>query len=306
MCLCFVSFSYAELGVRHARQAPKCGQTSVPNKVSFSADGTPLKRIVGGIDAAPGSIPWQVSLKFKKGGHFCGGSLVRVNGQEKSDIVITAAHCIEVYDFGEDELMNNTVNDFDVVLGAHDLRQTANGEQRVAVGKIANHASWIYPNKANPMRGFNNDIAVLKLKTPVAFSKTIQPICLPSSSSDNPAVGKFGIVSGWGGIKARSIDNSDRDQQEYPNILQQVTVPVTGSCTSAEFLCGAYAEGGKDSCQGDSGGPYFFKKPQGFVLYGVVSNGAGCAQKGYPGMYSRVSNYLQWINGKIQEMSDVK
>jgi len=301
VCLCFGSFSSAESGVRRAREAATCGQTSVPNKVSFSADGTPLKRIVGGVDATPHSIPWQVSLRFKKNGqHFCGGSLIRVNNQEKSDIVVTAAHCIEVYLMPDGPLHNLTENDLDVFLGAQKISESANGQQKLAVGKIAKHPSWTYPTKANPGIAFNNDIAVLKLKSPVAFSKTIQPICLPTNKADDPAVGKFGIVSGWGDLV--------EDSQKGSDTLQQVLMPVLSSavCATSTTLCGGYAEGGKDSCQGDSGGPYFFKKPQGFVLHGVVSNGIGCARRGQPGVYARVSNYLEWINGKVKELSEVK
>jgi len=299
------SFAYATPGFRPSRQAATCGQTFVANKVSFSADGTPLKRIVGGIEATPHSIPWQVSLRTKRNQHFCGGSLVRVNNQDKSDIIVTAAHCLEVEIQGR--LMNFTETDLDVVLGAHIRNRQANGEQKLAVGKIAKHPGWVYPTVARPNVQFNNDIAILKLATPITFSKTIQPICLPSSSSDNPADGSFGIVSGWG--------DTFEGQQQGSDVLRQVTVPVVGSDNCARVyggldratnLCGGYTEGGKDSCQGDSGGPYVFKKPQGFVLYGVVSNGAGCAQRGVPGLYSRVSNYIPWITQKIRELSSIK
>lgn len=51
-----------------------------------------------------------------------------------------------------------------------------------------------------------------------------------------------------------------------------------------------------DTCQGDSGGPLVFNDENNVaVVYGIVSFGIGCARKGIPGVYSRVSNYLGWI-----------
>lgn len=43
---------------------------------------------------------------------------------------------------------------------------------------------------------YNHDIALLKLRKPIEFSKTIRPICLPTENSD-PS-GKIATVIGWG------------------------------------------------------------------------------------------------------------
>ncbi|HLL26043.1 MAG TPA: serine protease [Xanthobacteraceae bacterium] len=51
-----------------------------------------------------------------------------------------------------------------------------------------------------------------------------------------------------------------------------------------------------DSCQGDSGGPLFMKAPDGKpVLVGIVSFGAGCGSATEPGIYTRVSKYVDWV-----------
>ncbi|MBN3295442.1 KLKB1 protein, partial [Amia calva] len=47
---------------------------------------------------------------------------------------------------------------------------------------------------------------------------------------------------------------------------------------------------------GDSGGPLVCRKTgQPWVLAGLTSFGAGCALKDYPGVFTRVSSYRDWI-----------
>ena len=56
------------------------------------------------------------------------------------------------------------------------------------------------------------------------------------------------------------------------------------------MICAGKA--GKDSCQGDSGGPMVDSEGK---QVGIVSWGYGCADEGYPGVYTRVSHYYDWI-----------
>lgn len=81
-----------------------------------------------------------------------------------------------------------------------------------------------------------------------------------------------------------------------------MSVPVVARATcdsdydgeiSNNMFCAAVAAGGKDSCSGDSGGPIV--DPSG-TLVGVVSWGQGCAERGFPGVYTRLGNYVSFIN----------
>lgn len=103
------------------------------------------------------------------------------------------------------------------------------------------------------------------------------------------------------------------------NVKMQVWLPVVSNedCNKVYMqkgisigngqLCAGGAEG-KDSCTGDSGGPLMstgIMRRDGKVRYfvaGVVSYGPdSCGTKGWPGVYTRVSNYTDWILNQLAE-----
>ncbi|XP_031417422.1 testisin-like [Clupea harengus] len=154
-----------------------------------------------------------------------------------------------------------------------------------------------YDNKTN-----DNDIAMLRLSSPVQFTNFIRPVCLAASGSvfNN---GTDSWVTGWGSI-------GEGVALPFPETLQEVEVPVVGNrqcnCLNGagtiteNMICAGLLAGGKDSCQGDSGGPMVNKQQTVWVQSGVVSFGFGCARPELPGVYSRVSRYQSWIGSQIQ------
>uniref|UniRef100_A0A8C3FBE6 Peptidase S1 domain-containing protein n=1 Tax=Chrysemys picta bellii TaxID=8478 RepID=A0A8C3FBE6_CHRPI len=112
-------------------------------------------KIVGGIEASKGEIPWQVSLK-EGSRHFCGATVI---GERW---LLSAAHC-----FNQDRT----------------LGWTAFGPDPVSIKKVVQHPSY------NPII-LDFDVAVLELASPLRFNKFIQPVCLPLAVQKFPVVTK--------------------------------------------------------------------------------------------------------------------
>ncbi len=245
--------------------------------------------IVGGQEADPGEWPWQVALVKKANGadlyngQFCGGTIVA------ADWVVTAAHCVE----------GRTTAYLDIVAGIHNLGSPDPNFQRRTISQIIKHPGW---NSST----FDNDIALLKLSSPIAernASGGTLPIRYAKLVPDNigDLADKNVAVTGWG--------NRAPGGQDYPTKLHEVVVPVATNTAcanayapdpiTANMLCAGTT--GKDSCQGDSGGPLVYKNSGTWQLAGVVSWGIGCANPDvdYLGVYARVSRYIGWINGYI-------
>lgn len=245
-------------------------------------------RIVGGQEAIPGAWPWQVAL-IQAGGdlyfhQYCGGSLI------DEEWVLTAAHCAD----------GALPSQIEIAVGVHDLSQPEPGFQRRAVSQIVIHPNYNFST-------FDSDIALLKLATPVALGQPSGglPVGLisPVAASSGALVGVMATTTGWGNRAGQPLPGGN----DYPTTLHQVDVPIMsdsdcqfayGNTVTANMLCAGYLAGGKDSCQGDSGGPLVFFDPssQRWQQAGVVSWGFGCAAPNSPGVYTRLSQFSDWIS----------
>ena len=104
---------------------------------------------------------------------------------------------------------------------------------------------------------------------------------------------------------------------EYSRTLLQAWVPLLPSwkCkkrygnrfTSRMMCAGSLSDRRRvDSCQGDSGGPLVCQDEGGrWVLTGVISWGHGCGDPTYPGVYTRVSRFLRWIEKETHSLAKI-
>ncbi|XP_069784059.1 transmembrane protease serine 9 isoform X2 [Narcine bancroftii] len=238
--------------------------------------GTPMvsNRIVGGTEAAVGEWPWQVSLRLTGNGHECGATVVG------DTWLISAAHCFASFP---------KPKRWEAVLGTiyrNDQRSTTVTRK---IKKIIIHPSF-------NLISLDYDVALVELSAPVTFSKSIQPVCLPSPAHIFPT-GKNCTITGWG---VMSESNAS-----LPVILQKATVPIfnISKCDklyrdpiTPRMICAGFFAGEVDSCQGDSGGPLVCEEAPGkWFLAGIVSWGEGCARPDKPGVYTRVTVIQVWV-----------
>ncbi|KAM4834065.1 complement factor I isoform 2-T2 [Thomomys bottae] len=233
------------------------------------------KRVVGGKPAQVGDFPWQVAIKDDEklncGGIYIGGCWI-----------LTAAHCVRP----------SRIRYYQIWTGLLDWITPNNAKLMIEyVEKIIVHEHY---NGTT----YQNDIALIEMKKNANLkechiSNSI-PACVPWSPYLFQPNDRC-IISGWG----REKDN----QKVYS--LRWGEVKLIGNCSKfypnryyeKEMQCAGTEDGSIDACKGDSGGPLVCTDANNVTyVWGIVSWGENCGKPEFPGVYTKVANYFEWIS----------
>ena len=242
------------------------------------------------------------------GGIFCGATVVADRW------MVTAAHCYDEtrVQFGSDgekaQIIVNTIRD------------GTEYSERIEIKRI-----YIHPDYHNPIS--YNDVAVLELGRRIEydfdkFGDT--PVCIDKGLEKES---KIATLQGYGetedGVTSRAplvanltiLSNQECQERLRNNITtnQEVQQDITKALplgVGPGLICGqgvfqldapVKATPFTDACKGDSGGPIHQDSPDGrSTIIGIVSAGVGCGE-GYPGWYTRVESYTDWVQCIIDQ-----
>ncbi|XP_058798968.1 mite allergen Eur m 3-like isoform X2 [Phymastichus coffea] len=227
-------------------------------------------RVVNGENVKLGERPFQVSLQASS--HFCGGSIANEYW------IITAAHCVS----------GRSGSSINVIVGTINLKKpykSHRSEQIIIHERYASSDSH------------RNDIALIKLAEPITFSDRVKPVELPKPYT-KVKTNSSAVLSGWGGTVNTWSPTPDDLQKatifiadpEYCNKImkeKRMTIYPTHICANDPSIR-------RGQCNGDSGGPLTVdNKLTGIVSWSIKD--PDCASTKYPGVYTRVSEFVDWI-----------
>ncbi|KAG5667514.1 hypothetical protein PVAND_015493 [Polypedilum vanderplanki] len=249
-------------------------------------------RVIGGEDA-PEHIPYQISMQYKrsnsgagnplfpflgifrkqdsnnnqtqqtKWSHFCGGSVLNENH------IVTAAHCVD----------GMNISRMSIFAGESDLRNEDKGSRHLIESCVI-HPDYVELN--------NSDVAVCKLQTSFPQSEKIQPIPLDKTYVGG---GENCMLSGWGyTTRIKGAPLPDKLQRANMTTYTNEECNQRGHNVGPKEIC-ANNSIRSASCNGDSGGPL---QCDGFLV-GIVSYGLVICGLSVPDVYTRASEFVDWI-----------
>ena len=256
--------------------------------------------IANGVDTTIAQAPWQVALaigtkrsdgSISSYSRFCAGTLI------SNQWIVSAAHC-----FADRTLADNQA--YYAIIGQQNLSDSVPLSAFYPISSIVKRSDYDANN-------FNNDISLIKLSSAINLNTCNG--CKVAKWSNNDAdstVNSSVFVAGWGATTTAAA--STTLQSTNLSIVNCVSNSTGSSYTignntplSTNTICAqSTATPRSDTCPGDSGSGLIGKYgTSNATLVGITSfsikgtnNSSFCNNDpNYPGGYTKVSNYCQWI-----------
>lgn len=227
------------------------------------------------INVDPKDFPGFVQIRQRAGRVYCGG--VKIG----PGLVVTAAHC--VYKVPPSQLkiiMNLSKN---APYGYDPLTSTVVNITRIVVHPFFNPDLMV------------NDIALIFFCP--SRSTNLQSTAIVGTIK-SPVPETPVIIAGYGTVAFGSTpSNILRSANIHVMDINQDSKYDPSDKYPGNFLAGDFEilsdpNDNQDTCQGDSGGPLYSTDK---ILMGLTSWGNGCALDNYPGFYTNVAYFAQWI-----------
>lgn len=236
--------------------------------------------IVGGNNVGAEEYQWMVELLYEDE-HVCGAALIEPGW------VITAGHC------GLNLPADSIFAPNKVIINSTSLETAESFSEEILIDTIIPFPTYsITP----PNTGFDDDIALIRLKTPSTFT----PININNIDSNIVELQDTVVVLGWG-------LTSEMAESLSPNLLK--AKPLVKNITPTKIYAGY--DSGEDeagAAAGDSGGPLFVNHSGNLTLVGVVSGSDdenSITKEGSPGRFTRVYGFKDWIQETIESFEPV-
>jgi len=279
-----------------------------------------VRRVIGGEDIEVGQWPWLVHLKGKIPTdyflwwpiaykyYYCGATVLNRRW------VMTAAHCFHIPGVKYPAKLKEAKH-WHATIGEKNADHSAADRVGGWFARLfgnKNDKIWyihaeeiLWHSDYDSSDNWKHDIALIKLEKdlPIGSDPAIKAVTLPSSNQVNdwPLTGAECVMKGWGCEEAGGKMSDTAKAVMLPVVSEAQCTTYYGDISETRLCAGESDKSLTDKgiCPGDSGGPLVCKVGNNWVQAGIASFTSRNNPGDYPGVFTRVSYYLDWIKARI-------